>query len=103
MKELKQCCLHHVSGGATSVSSGCPDCDDFFGIEDEELPVTNWNNWGGRYSGAISVIGSRFGFVGSVSGFVVGSIIDVVDFNALGGNYKNNIMNEIKQGNIPLD
>ncbi len=105
MIEIKNsCCLHHVSGGNYSYSgdSNCPGCrGDWDDVSDK--PVVNLNNWGGRYSGAFSVIGSKYGFRGTTVGYLAGTVIDVIDFQNLGENYKNNIMRELRNGNIPND
>ncbi|MGQ8819944.1 hypothetical protein [Bibersteinia trehalosi] len=84
MKELKQCCLHHVSGGAIAVSSGCPECDDFFGIEEEKNTTTSSNRTGdaaligGTTGGLIGArvggaFGSPFGGIGIVAGTYIGT------------------------------
>lgn len=101
MKELITSCIRW----AITVSSGCSECDDLFGIKEntKELPATNWDNWGGKYSGLGSLIGGRFGFQGAVIGYAVGTAVDVINFNNLGENYKNYIISEIKDGNIPAD
>lgn len=102
MKEITNtCCLHHVSGGyGWQGDPNCPGCNGDW----EDKPVINLNNWGGRNAGALSVVGGAvFNKVGSVMGFVVGSVIDITNFENLGENYKANIMSSIKNGNIPAD
>ena len=54
-------------------------------------------------TGVLSGLGSRLGFPGFVTGAAVGYLIDSTDFNALGENYKRDIMSEIQKGNIPTD
>ena len=104
MLEIKNsCCLHHVSGG--NYSEGDPNCPGCRGDWDDtdSRPIVNVNDWGGKYSGALSLVGSRFGFAGSVSGYLAGSAIDMVNFQNLGENYKDRVMREIQNGNIPND
>lgn len=101
MNEIKNsCCLHHISGG--NYSDGDPNCPDCRGDWDDK-PVVDLDNWGGKYSGALSLAGSRFGFPGAVGGYLAGNIIDIVDFQNLGENHKNYIMEEIRNGNMPND
>ncbi|OOF35556.1 hypothetical protein BKK49_12465 [Rodentibacter rarus] len=101
MIEIKNdCCLHHISGG--NYSGGDPNCPGCRGDWDDK-PDVNFNNWGGKYSGALSVAGSRFGYQGAIGGYLVGSALDIIDFQNLGENYKNYIMDGIKTGNMPND
>ncbi len=118
MIELKNsCCLHHVSGGSYSYS-GDPDCPGCRGDWD-------WNNVGNQATSVRSVasqinrdtfspapidaktiggvVGSYWGPTGALVGTAAGYAIDSTDFNALGENYKDSIMNELKQGTIPAD
>ncbi|WP_424407665.1 hypothetical protein [Pasteurella sp. PK-2025] len=108
MIEIKNSCyLYPVSGGDYRLNEYlfgpyCPICN---GNEDDvgNRPVVNFSDWGGKYAGAFSVLGSRLGFRGAVSEYIAGSVIDVVDFQNLGENYKDNVMMEIRNGNIPND
>lgn len=101
MKELKNtCCLHHIAGGWDwQGDPNCPGCSR----EWDYKPVLNLSNWGQRYSGLGSVIGSRFGISGTFAGYAVGSVIDMTNFGNLGENYKNSIRREINNGYLPAD
>ncbi|EER46328.1 hypothetical protein AM305_02162 [Actinobacillus minor NM305] len=73
MKELKKCCLHHVSGGASSTQnsySGCPECDEYFEKSDTATVIG-----GGIGTSVGGIIGSRFGSLGREIGSVAGGYI----------------------------
>ena len=115
MKELTNQCLHHIAGGAKgrtvnlnvnlNNSDGycCSICveagwiDDLYDYEEVFKPASI------SATGVLSGLGSRLGFPGFVTGAAVGYLIDSTDFNALGENYKRDIMSEIQKGNTPTD
>lgn len=103
MKELKDCCLHHVAGGAVA-SNGvyyCPDCGE---TEADALSNFSTGNFSaGNFTAAGSVIGSFYGPVGNLVGAGIGYIMDNTNYYSLGEAYKNRIQSELKQGYIPAD
>ena len=102
MIEIKNsCCLHHVSGG--NYSEGDPNCPGCRGDWDD---VGNRDTFSPAPINATTIGGIAGGFWGPkgvVTGSIVGYIIDSTDFNAMGENYKDYIIDQINQGYLPAD